>query len=104
MRVMEVLRNILAAVFGIIILIFVILLARWTGEKIRERFFTPKQIVTVQETTPPSLMDQKIDQKTDQKSAATPVSTIPSTGPAEVIYLLSGLTAAGGILLRRISS
>lgn len=99
---METLRNILAAVFGIIILVFVILLARWTGEKVRERFFTPKQIVTVQETTPPSLMDQKTDDK--KPSTTSSVSTIPSTGPAEAIYLLSGLVAVSGIVLRKVSS
>ncbi|MBI3559122.1 hypothetical protein HY085_01885 [Candidatus Gottesmanbacteria bacterium] len=68
-------RNIIAAFLGILMLILVILAARWTGERIKEKFSQPKNITSV--------VVQKSQSKPDPTAS---ISAIPVTGPNNLNY------------------
>ncbi len=76
------LKNVIAAGLGILMLILVILAARWTGEKIREKFFKPKTIIPV------------ITQTTQPTAS---VSAIPATGPNNLNYYLLIVVFTSGL-------
>ncbi len=86
---MESARKIIAVVIGIAMLIFLVLVAKWTGEKIRERFFTPKPIITNQ-----ILPQQPVI--VEDAPVAT-YAAIPKTGPAETGLILLGFLLTGGL-------
>lgn len=95
---MELARRIAALIVGVIIVILVVLLARWTGERIRERFLTPKPPVVTnvppeeeREATPSSLISEQ------DKTSTTTASAIPATGPADLGYFFMGLIFLSGI-------
>ena len=87
---METVRKLTAAIVGIIIIIAIILLAKWVGDRVRERFFQPRQPVVIQQQTP------KQTQDADSAKTAT-YSAIPSTGPKETAYLLFAFLAVSGL-------
>ncbi len=96
---MSVAKNILAVILGILFLIFVVLLARWAGDKIKERFTTPKTVVVTNTSAPVVVVEPP---PTATYSAA--ISNIPKTGPVEIFYVFSGLAAVSGIALRKIEA
>lgn len=83
---MSSLKNIIAAFLGILMLILVILAARWTGERIREKFFKPKNI--------PSVVVQKPREK---PQPTVTVSAIPKTGPNNFNYYLLMVVFTSGL-------
>ncbi len=83
---MSSLRNVIAAFLGILMLILVILAARWTGEKIREKFFQPKNI--------PSVVVQKPQPKSEPTAS---VSAIPKTGPSILNYYFLAVVFTSGL-------
>ncbi len=91
-----------AAIVGVLVIVVLVLFARWTGDRIRERFLAPKpsvvttkpQPVTVTET--PKMEDQTLPAATYSGT----VSTIPSTGPADFGYYLLGLAFLAGTFLK----
>lgn len=92
-------KTIVAVILGIAILLGVVILSKFVGDKIREKYLTPKTIIT--NTIPsPNLI---IPEETPALKTST-YSAIPKTGPAEVFYLFSGLAVVSGIILRKISS
>lgn len=96
---METSKTIIAVVLGIVILIGVVILAKFVGDKIREKYLTPKTVIT--NTVPsPNLI---IPEETSVLKTTT-YSAIPKTGPMEAFYLFSGLAALSGLILRKISS
>ena len=81
---MQTAKSIAAVVFGILVLVLIVFAARFVGDKIKERFTTPKTVITsnvptVVENTP----------MVEDTYTAT-YSAVPKTGPIEVFYLLSG--------------
>ncbi len=88
---METARKIAAVIVGIFILVLIVLAARWVGEQIRERFFTPKPVVV---TTPAPTLPVTPTPITEIPGA-TP-SAIPSTGPNDLGYLAMSLMLFGG--------
>ncbi|MCL4397691.1 hypothetical protein M1403_01540 [Patescibacteria group bacterium] len=91
-------RQAAAIIVGIILLVLVVLLARWTGERIRERFLTPKPPVVT--STPP---EENTESATPSSllnnggSKTSTVSAIPSTGPEDFGYLVMGLVLVSGL-------
>lgn len=85
-------RKVLAALVGLFVIIVLVLSAKWVGDKVREKFFTPKgptvnsQIIPVEDNTA---------QETGNQSTA---SAIPKTGPADVGYFVMGLLFLGGVV------
>ena len=86
----DLLRKIVAAVIGIIVIILIVLAAKWIGDRIRDRFFpsspTPTSTPTVTQL-PTNIATPTI----------TPPGQIPSTGPMDIGYVLIGLSALGGL-------
>lgn len=93
-------KNILAVVLGILVLILVVLLARWVGDKIKERFTTPKTVVT----TNPPVETVPNTTTTNPEASPTPVTykAIPKTGP-EFVYLFTGLSTLAGVISLKFS-
>ncbi len=89
---METLRKIIAAIVGILIIIAIILLAKWVGDQVREKFLTPKSTVTVQQTQP----TENPTVEATSSSTAT-YSAIPQTGPKEESYALFAFLAIAGL-------
>lgn len=100
---MEGARKVAAIILGVVVLVGIILAARWTGEQIRQRFFAPRPTI-ITSVPAPAPENQESLMNLPKKSPVATTSAIPKTGPAEVFYLFSGLAAASGIVLRRISS
>ena len=95
---MEVLKKVLAVVFGILLLVLVVFVARWVGDKIRERYFAPKVIVTT--NAPESIV---IDTQPTMIPKVATYSAIPKTGPAEIMYLMSGFGLLSGLASLKLS-
>ncbi len=87
-------RQIVAAIVGIIIIIALILVAKWSGDRIREKFLAPKPPVVVNQTvelpqpTPTPLPTPAVQ--------GTYTTTIPATGPNDFGYFLIGLSFLSG--------
>jgi hypothetical protein len=97
------LRQILGAIVGIFIIIVLILVAKWAGDRIREKFLAPKPSVVDQTESMPS---QAIPTPTPVPTPAvkgTYSSTIPATGPSDFLYPLLGLFLASGFVLRKLT-
>ncbi len=84
-------RQIAAAIVGILVIVVLVLLARWTGDKIRERFLTPKPAVVSQ----PAPIVQIPKEENKVLTSAT-YSAIPSTGPNDWAYVALGTMAILG--------
>ena len=92
-------RQVAAAIVGILIIVVLVLLARWTGDQIRERFLTPKPAVVNNQPVSPS----PVVNSPETISVETPSSTlsaIPETGPADFGYFLLGLGFITGSFLK----
>lgn len=90
---MEAARKVLAVIVGILILVIVVFAARFIGQKIQQRIFTPKTVVTenlpvVPVQTSPSLIT---------KNNIATISAIPKTGPEDIGFVVMGLMFFGGI-------
>jgi len=78
---METAKTIAAVILGILILVGVVLLAKFVGDKIREKYLTPKTVVTDIAPTPNLIVPEEMP-----KTAT--YSAIPKTGPREFGYFL----------------
>lgn len=89
---MDLLKKIFGFVVAALILVAVVLAARWTGEKIRERFLSP--------TKPPVTIYQPgntpANSSGDQSKTAT-YSAIPQTGPESFGLIMAAVSALGGL-------
>ncbi|MCL4390480.1 MAG: hypothetical protein M1484_00310 [Patescibacteria group bacterium] len=92
----ETLRKILAAVIGLLIIIALIIAAKWTGDQIRQKFFTPKTPTMVEQTVP-----AQQTQPLAQNSPTATYSAIPSTGPREDAMVLLVFFALAGVVTLR---
>lgn len=92
---MERVRQITAVFVGILVIVVLILLARWTGDKIRERFLSPKPVVV----TKPASIVQTLKEENKVLPAAT-YSAIPSTGPANFGYFLIAMFFLSGLVIK----
>ncbi len=92
---------------GILVIVVLVVLARWTGDRIREKFLTPKPVIETQ-TTQTNQTAQTTQNVAQEPPKVSTYSVIPSTGPKEEAYLLFAFLAVSGIaslkLARRLSS
>ncbi len=90
----DILRKVVAAIVGLIVIILIVLAAKWIGDRIRERFFpgtitpTPTPVVTI--TPIPTGYISPMPTRVPS------YSHIPATGTEDYIYVLVGLMAIGG--------
>lgn len=100
---METLRKVLAAIIGLIIIIAVILLAKWVGDQVRLRFFTPKTVSNTQITTPANnQVPAKQTETTSQSQTGTQTTlpaTTPATGPNDWIYVAVAFLFISGLAI-----
>ncbi len=85
-------RNVVAAIVGVILIVILVFVAKWTGDKIREKFSKPKPepIVVSQQIPSGSLLTDNI------KKTAT-YSAIPKTGPNDWLYAVVGIMFISGL-------
>lgn len=101
---METLRKILAAIIGLIIIIAVVLLAKWVGDQVRLRFFTPKTVSNVQIIPPENKpAPTKPTEKTNPVQTTAPATT-PATGPNDWIYAAVAVLFISGIATIKFAS
>lgn len=99
---METLKKVVAAIIGIIIIIALILLAKWLGDRIRERIFPAKtETQTVTEVTQPNVVKPlptriKAGTVVANNPKLATISATPATGPADTMFLVLGLIAFAG--------
>jgi hypothetical protein len=75
-----------------LVLVVVVLAARWTGEKIRERFLSPaKPPVTVYQP------GNSQNNPSSEKSKTATYSAIPETGPESFGLVMAAVSALGGL-------
>lgn len=105
---METARKVAAAIIGVLVIILLVLFARWLGEQIRDRYFAPKPTVTVKQIIPPEVGEIPVRPSgtvvTQAGTGATMVRTIPSTGPNDFGYFLIGLAFISGLVTLRLAS
>lgn len=102
---MERARQIAAIIVGILLIIVLILVARWTGDRIREKFLTPKAPSLV-ETTKTSPVYQPVpaaQEQTLSNPSGSSLSAIPSTGPADFGYLVIIFLLLGGTVSKALA-
>lgn len=100
---METLKKVVAAIIGILIIVALIFLAKWLGDRIRERVFPAKtETQTVTQTAQPNVikpLPTRVKQTTvaiNNAKLAT-ISATPATGPYDAIYLMLGFVAVAGL-------
>lgn len=76
-------QKVAAGMAGAVVIILLIILAKWTGDQIRGKFLTPK----VQ--TPSVASPVKLEPTTTARET-TAYSTIPETGPKDLFLLVAG--------------
>lgn len=106
---METLRKIVAAIIGILIIIALIFLAKWLGDRIRERVFPAKtETKTVTQTTQPNVikpLPTRAQPGTTVKNAKlATISATPATGPYDAVYLVLGFVALAGLTSKFLSN
>lgn len=95
----DLVRKIVAAVIGLVVIILIVLAAKWIGDRVRERFFpggltpTPTPVITV--TPVPS--GYVTLTPSGGPTAVPTYSRIPATGPEDYAYIVVALMALGGI-------
>ncbi len=111
---METTRKIIAAIVGIIVVVILILLARFVGDQVRQNFFksTPtvaEQTIIVPTAKPtselvePTLDTDLVANETSGKGKGKGATTIPATGPREDAMLAMGLIFLAGVSLVALS-
>lgn len=95
----DLIRKIVAAIVGLIVIILIVLAAKWIGDRVRERFFpggiTPTPIPTVSITPTPS--GYVTLAPSGMPTLVPTYSNIPKTGPEDYAYVIVVLMALGGI-------
>lgn len=94
---METGRKVVAAIVGIIVIILLVLLARWVGDQVRQRFFSSNTVINEQTVQVPQAIpttDLIVDRNAT-KSAT--LSAIPATGPVETFYVIASFLALTGL-------
>ncbi len=107
---MERTRQISLVVIGFLIIVILILAARWTGDQIKQRFLTPKNISQ-------SEVNSSQTSTRENSAAGTPAvgvpgesvtkvttpSAIPSTGTREIGYIFLAFLAVSGLASLRLA-
>jgi nitrate/nitrite transporter NarK len=89
---MDLFKRVLGLVVAALVLVVVVLAARWTGEKIRERFLFPaKPPVTVYQP------GNSQNNSSSEKSKTATYSAIPQTGPESFGLVMAAVSALGGL-------
>ena len=99
---METSRKVAAAVIGLVIIIGLFFVAKWTGDQIRNRFLKPKAPVVVVTTTKTTPM-KKDNLLGDKATTTASYSAIPSTGPNDWMYLVFALSFVSGLTFLRLT-
>lgn len=100
---METLKKVVAAIIGILIIVALIFLAKWLGDRIRERVFPAKtETETVTQVAQPNVVKPlpiRVKQAniTPNNAKLATISATPATGPYDAIYLLLGFVAIAGL-------
>lgn len=97
---MERSRQIVAVIVGILVIIALVLIAKWTGDQIREKFFAAKKTPVV--TQPVESVKPVVPAEPAVVSVATP-SAIPATGPNDWVYVASVTVAVLGLSFLRLA-
>ncbi len=99
---METSRKVAAAVIGLVIIIGLFFVAKWTGDQIRNRFLKPKAPAVVVTTikTPTTKSDNLLGEKATNTAT---YSAIPKTGPNDWIYLVFALSFVSGLTFLRLT-
>lgn len=82
-------RKVVATLVGIVMIVLLVLTAKWTGDQIRNRLARPQPIAVVEQTPTGDLLG-------DETTKTATYSAIPATGPADLGYVLLGLSALTG--------
>jgi len=91
-------KRIFAILVGVLILVAVIFVARWVGEKIRENFLkpaTPQVVVLPPDNTNSLTTDLTNTNPGGNKTAS--YSAIPKTGPEEMGFVMMAVSMFGGL-------
>ena len=86
-------RKVVAAIVGIILIVALVLLAKWAGDKIRGRLTPAKPVVIEQQPQSENLLGD------NTKTTAT-YSAIPKTGPNDWLYAIAGIMLVSGIAVK----
>lgn len=107
----DLVRKIVAAIVGLIVIIAIVLLAKWAGDLIRARFIDNKKPPVVQTPTKPTTNPNPtpntnnqpgFDPKTGTYKIST-ISAIPATGPNDTLYILLAVMGLGGATILTLS-
>lgn len=112
---MERARQIAAVFAGILVIIVLIVMARWTGDQIKQRFLTPKMATEAaslqaenmsQSPAPaePTAGSNTVTPSPSQANKTATYSAIPSTGPEDIGYFFLAILAFAGIVSRKFAS
>jgi hypothetical protein len=105
---METLKKVVAAIIGILIIVALILLAKWLGDRIRERIFPAKtETQTEAQVTQPNIvkpLPSRIksgavvpNTVTVNNAKLATISATPATGPNDMIFVVMGFIAVAGL-------
>jgi len=93
-------RKVVAALVGVVLIILFVLAAKWTGDKIRERFSPTKpQPVAVIEQ--PKSDNNLLGSNTTNTAT---YSAIPKTGPNDWLYAVTGIMLLAGLGARKLAN
>ena len=99
---METSRKIAAGIIGLVIIIALFFVAKWTGDQIRERFLKPKApAMVITAKAPVTKNDNLLGEKTAKTAT---YSAIPSTGPNDWVYLAFVVLFASGIVTLKLAN
>ncbi len=109
----DLVRKVAAAIVGLIIIIILVLLAKWLGDRVRERFFPQKNSTANVQVIPPEVNAPTTNSPANSKNSTNPtsstntasptsgsvstVSAIPATGPNDWNYLILAVLALSGL-------
>lgn len=105
---METLKKVVAAIIGILIIVALILLAKWLGDRIRERIFPAKtETQTAAQVTQPNVVkplpsrikagNVVTNPSVNPNAKLATISATPATGPSEMIFVTLGFIALAGV-------
>jgi hypothetical protein len=111
---METLKKVVAAIIGILIIVALILLAKWLGDRIRERIFPAKtETQTVAEVVQPNVVKPLpsrikagavVSNTVTSNTKLATISATPATGPSDMIFVVLGFVAVAGLTTKLLAN
>lgn len=89
-------RKIVAALVGVVLIVLLVIVAKWTGDQIRSRLVKPQPVAVVEQPVSENLLG-------DNTNQTATYSAIPSTGPNDWLYAVSGIMLVSGLGLLRLA-